>query len=216
MAKKISDYDPLDVSNLTVPAAGDLFIGVDVSDTGTGLDKDASGKTVKFQYQEILGFTGWGDYVDGQYTSGSPFAIAALTDTLLPNNAATRREQDVPLDADATHGLYNSSTGKILTPSAGDGMIITCEAFIDRQSGNGAFNLTTWFDIGGSIPDLYKRTIGLKGSGAQSITWTTAVYCLDTWLANGAEVYVNSEVAINVYGIRFIVHRIHKGRGTYP
>lgn len=42
--------------------------------------------------------TGWADYVDDQYTSGSPLSLAADTATVLPNNAATVRETQKPQD----------------------------------------------------------------------------------------------------------------------
>lgn len=209
----MTDTKTTDLTELTSEDIdNDYIICVDTSDT----TMSASGTTKKIKPINFIGaLTGWGDYQDSQYTSGSPFAVAASTDTKIPNNAGTRLEQELPQDF-GVHGFYNSTTQKILCAKAGDGMAITYEMFIDRQSGSGSFNVETWFDIGGAIPDLYKHTQALRGSGRQSVARSTNVYCLDTWLANGADLYINSDVAINVDTIRFIVHRLHAGRGTYP
>lgn len=189
----------------------DFIICVDVSDT----TMNASGSTKKIRPINFIGsLTGWGAYQDTQYPSGSPFSVSALIDTKIPNNAGVRLEQELPKDV-GVNGFYNSSTQKILCNKAGDGLSITYEFFVDRQSGSGSFTVTTWFEIGGSIPDLYKRTASHRGAGRQSLTATTMVYCLDTWLANGADFYINSDVDINIDSIRYIIHRTHAGRGSY-
>lgn len=162
-------------------------------------------------FTELYRQSGWSDYVDDTYTSGSPLAIDASTDTVIPNDAGTVRDQELP--ADYSSGFYNA--GKFLG-LAGDGLLVTIEARVERQSGSGAYNVDVWFDIGSGVTNLYRRTIGLRGSGANYLTFTTAVYTLDTWETNGGEIYINSDVAINMYDIRFVVHRLHKGFGTYP
>lgn len=166
-------------------------------------------------FTELYRQSGWADYTDTQYTSGSPFAIAATTKTKLPNNAGTVRDQELP--ADYTDGFYDN-VGQVINGLAGDGLLITVEFKAVRQTGNGSFDIEVMFDIGGAVGEIYNRTIGVKGGAgvADSIVFTTAVYTLDTWEANGAGVYVDSDVAINVYGVRYVVHRLHKGFGTYP
>ena len=162
-------------------------------------------------FTELYRQSGWADYTDGTYTQVSPFAVAALTDTVIPNDAASIRAQELPTDY--ASGFYNA--GKFIG-LAGDDQLITIEARVERQSGSGAYNVDLWFDIGGGITDLYRRTISLRGSGANYLSFTTAVFTLDTWAANGGEIYINSDVAINIYDIRFVIHRLHKGVGTYP
>ena len=162
-------------------------------------------------FTDLFRQSGWGDYVDTQYTSVSPFSVAANTSAVIPNNKGTVREQELP--ADYVDGFYDA--GKI-NGLAGDGLLVTVEAKVERQSGSGAYNVDVWFDIGNGITNLYRRTIGLKGSGVNYLTFTTAVYTLDTWQSNGGEIYINSEIGVNIHDVRFVIHRLHKGFGTYP
>lgn len=159
------------------------------------------------------GLSGWADYTDDQYTTGSAFSVSANTRTKIPNNAGTKREQELPLDY--PNGLYDDVTGKILG-QPGDSLLITVEFKIRRASGNGSFLLTSDFDIGGVIPPLYPRVQSLAGQSEQNVTFTTAVFTLDTWAANGADFNVESSVAVELFGIRYVIHRLHKGQGTYP
>lgn len=64
--------------------------------------------------------TGWADYSDTQYTVGSPFAVVADTDTILPNNGLGGPKTQEP-DGET---LY--SAGKI-TGRNGDGILITVD-----------------------------------------------------------------------------------------
>ena len=41
---------------------------------------------------------GWADYADSEFTSGSPFALVANTDTLLPNNGQNGPKTRAPSD----------------------------------------------------------------------------------------------------------------------
>lgn len=100
--------------------------------------------------------------------------------------------------------------------NAGDGVMITVEFLIRRASGSGDFDMTTFFDIGGVIPPLYTRTLSLPGTGERAVTFSTAAYTLDTWVTNGADWFINTSVATEVWGKRLVVHRIHRGFGTYP
>ena len=43
-------------------------------------------------------YTGWADYTDTQYTSGSPYLLAASTQVTLPNNAGSSNESQIPVD----------------------------------------------------------------------------------------------------------------------
>lgn len=57
----------------------------------------------------VLRDTGWASYIDGTYTSGSPFAVSASTDTILPNDANTVVDSQKPEDVDTfyTEGKLN-------------------------------------------------------------------------------------------------------------
>lgn len=155
---------------------------------------------------------GWGDYADGQYTSGAPFSLTANTDTILPNdglNPFSRRFEE-PSDIDALGGWLNN--GRIRGRD-GDALLITTSLKATPTSGT-ATQFELWYDIGGSVGELYRRITGFpKGSGVERpITFSTLVYTLDTWEANDATVYIRSNGPVNVYDIRHVVARVHSRR----
>ena len=158
--------------------------------------------------------SGWADYTDTSHTVGSPQSITALTDTKITNNAATTRVQEIPL-TDYPNGFFDSVAQKILG-RAGDSLLITIQFTCQRQVGTTDFDIELFFDIGGSVGELYNRTINIKGNTPNKITFTTAVYTLDTWQENGADIMINSDVDINLYDLRFVVYRLHRGIGIYP
>ena len=55
--------------------------------------------------------TGWAEYVDTQYTSGSPFQITTDNKVTLPNNAGTIRDSQKPRDVSSfyTGGVIGGS-----------------------------------------------------------------------------------------------------------
>jgi hypothetical protein len=160
------------------------------------------------------GTTGWAEYRDTEYSTGSPQAISADTWTVIENNAGSTRLQELPLDRPT--GFYTAVGDKIVG-YAGDGYSITADYIIRRTTGSGSFAITTAFNIGNITPiRLYARTELLAGTAEQFLTTTTGAYSLDTWVANGAKFEITSSVAAEVFGVRYVIHRHHRGQGTYP
>lgn len=166
--------------------------------------------------EALAGRTGWIDYVDTQYTSGTPLSLTADTDTLLPNNAGTVVSSNAPKNGSTALTLYD---GNVITGREGDGLSITLD-FKALPTSGAATYLEVWFDItGGSgtptaLANLYKRLITFpKGSGEERpVNFTVATYSLDTWEANGAVVKLRSNGPVSIYDIRFILHRTHKSQ----
>lgn len=110
-------------------------------------------------FSELFGRTGWGQYQDTQYTSVSPFALAADTDTNLPNNAGSVIETQKPTDVTT---FYD---GTVITGRNGDGVTLTIE-FQAEPTNVATTYLEVWVDIGGSVGELYRRIITFpKGQG---------------------------------------------------
>lgn len=153
--------------------------------------------------------TGWASYSDGQYTSGSPFALLANTDTVLPNNAAVVVDHQKPDDVASFY-----SGGKI-TGRNGDSAVVTLD-LVAVPNGVGSTLLEIWFNIGGSVGQLYRRSITFpKGNGVPlAVNFSVFVYTLDTWQANGATVYVRGNGDFSIYGIRYVIGRMHKARSS--
>ena len=149
--------------------------------------------------------SGWANYSDTQYTSGAPFSLSADTDTVLPNNAGSKIETQLPSDVTSFY-----SGGKI-TGRNGDGILITLDLIAVPTSANTTY-IEFWFDIGGSVGELYRRIISFpKGNGVvRPINFTVAGYTLDTWASNGATTYVRANGTANLYGMRYVITRTHK------
>jgi len=150
--------------------------------------------------------TGWASYNDGTYTEGSPLELAADTDTVLPNDAASKIETYMPSD------YTTMMVGGKVQGKQGDSLIITVD-FTAKPTNVGSTYLETWFDIGGSVGELYRRPITFpKGNGVErQVVLSTAVYTLDTWEANGATLYIRGNNTFDIYDIRVIVTRVSKG-----
>jgi len=152
--------------------------------------------------------TGWGDYADTQYTEGSPFAVAANTDTRLPNNAGAGPRFQVPADVDT---FYDEST-QTITGRNGETILVQFEfsASIPGQQ-NGTY-IELWMDIGGAVGELYRGVVTSFPKGANlaaGVRDLVGPYTLDTWEANGAGVWVRANSAVNLWGIRYVIHRLH-------
>ena len=151
--------------------------------------------------------TGWGQWADTQYPcSGTAFSIAADTDTVVPNNGGAVIDAYMPDDV-AT--FYD---GSVITGREGDGILITIDLISTPTNANTTF-VEIWFDIGGSVGELYRRIISFpKGAGIERpINFTVSGYTLNTWEANGATVFIRANGTLEVCDIRYIITRTHRG-----
>ena len=155
-------------------------------------------------------YTGFGNYADTVYTTGSPFTVVDGASAVnLPNNAGSKYELQKPIDVTT---FYD---GTVITGRNGDGINITTE-FKCRPTGAGVNpRLTVSIDIGGGIGELYPRDFFLtKGTGVTHNFLTSFnAYTLDTWEANGGTVKVTAtNENIEIYDIRYVITRTHKAR----
>jgi hypothetical protein len=149
--------------------------------------------------------TGWGSYNDTQYTSASPFSVAADTDTILPNNKGNTIEIQKPED------VVTFYDGTVITGRNGDSLDImiyfkAVPSLWDQW-------LEIWVDIGGSVGELYRQAFNFpRGGGIErGLTYSiSSGYTLDTWEANGGTVYVRTNAALDIYDIVYNFDRSHK------
>jgi hypothetical protein len=154
--------------------------------------------------------TGWASYVDTQYTtSGTAFALAADTDTALPNNSGTVIDSQKPEDIDE---FYD---GTVIKGRNGDGLGVLI--YFKAIPGNVSVEaLDVWIDIGGSVGELYRQSFSFpKGAGVEKgvVYALPAAYTLDTWEANGGTVKVRAVGGpIDVYAINYNFNRNSRAR----
>ena len=177
----------------------------DYSGAYTGAEIDAGIGLSQTSIQRVD--SGWGSYVDTAYTFGSPFAVLAATDTLLPNNKGTVIETQKPTDVATFY------SGAVINGQDGDGLLITLEMKIVPTNA-GTDTVDIWFDIGGTVGQLFRRVWTFpKGTGViRPISFTVSVYTLDTWAANGATAYIRGNNTLSVYDIKYVITRTHKAR----
>lgn len=147
----------------------------------------------------------WADYADSQYTQASPFALTKNTDTILPNDGLNGI-----MTYEGSNPMYDATTQKVTGENGGTRLITLSCNVLPASGGNAPNYIEFWFDIGGAVGELYRRLSTFpKGSGVvRPITLTTYVYTLDTWEANGADMYVSSDGNCDIYDIRYVIARI--------
>lgn len=149
--------------------------------------------------------TGWASYSDTQYTDVSTFTLVANTDIKLPNNAGNVVDFQKPPDVTT---FWDSSAQKIPGRS-GDNLDVMLY-WKALASANNA-SLDVWIDIGGSVGELYRQTFYFRGTDEKGVLYALpSAYTLNTWQANGADVFVRSSVNMDFYNIVFNFDRSHK------
>lgn len=191
---------------ITSPASGLLVFDTDTN--GFQLF-DGSGWVKLIDENRLSDYTGWADYVDGVYTSASPFSLTAFNKVTLPNNASVVRDSQKPVDITT---FYDSSTSTI-TGRNGDGINLMIE-FKSKPTTGAITKLTVAIDIGGTVGEIYVRDFILsKGNGVEHYYLSSFnAYTLDTWEVNGGTVKILSDASADIYDIRYVITRTHKAR----
>lgn len=149
---------------------------------------------------------GWGDFLDTEHTDfDSGQQVSSGVWTIMGCNGAAGVQSFQPTGVT----LFEPGTarGDVITGRRGDGILVTTEFSIDRETNSGQFNLECAYDIGGSFTELFHRFLRLQGGGEVNITFTTAMYTLDTWQENGALFKIQTSVPVRIFNMRHMVHR---------
>lgn len=211
----------------TFDVDGEVFIPV--VDTGDTTEA-ATGTTKRYSLYTLLlqgAFTGWMELQDGQYTEGSPLVLSADSDTVLTNNGAVIRNQELPIDIandpNPDRRTFYDTENQLILGRAGDDIVIS-PSFYAKPTSASTTLLEVWFDITGGtgtptrLANLYRRPISFpKGPNVERIvSFTQDGFTLDTFEENGGKIYVRANGPCDIYGFNLIIKRTHKGRGTYP
>lgn len=158
-------------------------------------------------FDVIFGRTGWAQYTDTQYTSGSPFNLPANTDTVLPNNAGSSIESQIPTD------ITSFYSGGLVTGRNGDSLDVLI--YFKAVPSSADQFIDVWIDIGGGVGELYRQTFSFpKGIGQERgiLYALSSAYTLGTWETNGGTIYIRSNASLEIYDINFNFDRTHKAR----
>lgn len=156
-------------------------------------------------------YTGWAQYIDSTYTSGSPFTILSTTTDTLENNANGVINGQKPIDA--TGELYNSTTKKVMPIDTFDAYIL--EIRFTAVSTANFDHFEVGLDIGGSLGVITKQTQTFsKNAGtAQEFKVTFSYFTGATFVGNGGAVVITTNGGdVSFYDINYLVTRTHKAR----
>lgn len=156
--------------------------------------------------------SGWAQYSDTQYTSGSPFTVTQGNTVALPINAGGSITSHLPSGVTA---LYNGT--RITPENIGDFYTVRVNFNGYSSANNGAFSINIDISSAGDGSNVIasEPTRMIRGAGSGNVqVYTTNMTCfsLGTFVANGGLVRVTAvDGDLTLYGATLVISRIHKG-----
>lgn len=168
------------------------------------LKKDRDGSSFSSRIDALEGQSGWANYPH----SGTQ-SLATGTRTKLTINGTGKNESQLPTD---TGPLWDTATNTI-TGRNGDSIVAKVQ-FVFTPDDAVASNLELEIDIGGSIGVVEDETKPIfRGAGvAHPLSFTFPAYTLDTWEANGGEIYATADGPGVVSDLRIVIIRTSRAR----
>lgn len=191
----ISGYN--DVVLTTIEKSGFIYTN------GALIDKTINKTIIEKTKNDYQVLNGWSVHTDTQYTSAAPLSITGnSTYVNLPNNSGSKIETYKPIDIPK---LYDEVAQKI-TGRKGDSILVGI-SFAVKPTTATATSVTVIPDIGGAvgeIPDYAEDQVFAKGQNVvQRFYHLFDAYTLDTWEANGAQMKIKANAAVEIYNIRY-------------
>lgn len=154
--------------------------------------------------------TGWGNYRDTEYTSASPLLLPANTRTLVPNNAATKDESQLPEDMLT---FYNTLTSRILATNGSD-FIITARIRVrptNEEATMVRMELEMGLDVSPVVIETTQRALAWGVLQESPLNFTFSGYARETFALAGARLFITSDGPVEIYGVSYVIKRTHKG-----
>ena len=155
--------------------------------------------------------TGWAQYGDSQYTVGSPLVISqGTTETIDIDGLGSTVKSQLP---NGVTDLYDVATSKITPVKSGDGYSFSLGFQAASTSNNG--DATISVNIGGAFGQIFKRVFRMpRGTGIyHDMYFTTQYYTLDTFLANGGTIEIESgNGTTSIHSITLQIHRTYAAK----
>ena len=149
--------------------------------------------------------TGWGSYKDTIYTQANKFSIAQNTQVVVPNNGATKIENQLPTGVTT---LYNTSNQKITPVNATSLYGVRVRFKVVNLGTTTDFISVSLEKATTDVPFTDDKVLRADVS-PQSIDINTIVYSDATALSNGFTVMLKSGAsAIQIYDVEFIISKL--------
>lgn len=157
-------------------------------------------------------WSGWEDHSSTDFTEIAPWQPTPNVWTSFPHNNGSSITSQSPLD------VADMFADSKVTGRNGDAILLTVE-FLGKPTTASVTTLRSALFIGGSLGPLgdgriYSRPISFpKGQGLiEAQTYTTGMFTLGTFEANGGAVQFNPTAAIDIWSVRVVPFRLHKAR----
>ena len=158
----------------------------------------------------VSGATGWASYKDNQYTEQNPFRMLGGAETVLPNNAATVLDDQLPV---GVARFYDVATQKLIAARSGDGYTFRISMKAIPTVANAEIILS--IDIGGAFGKILTTpyTVAVGAGALREVSIPIAgAYAADTFITNGGQIKVLASHDIDVWDMNYIITRTHQAR----
>lgn len=150
--------------------------------------------------------SGWAMYVDSAHTQGSPQSFVAGVPALYTNDGL-----EAGSNSDYKPGSAEWWSGnRIQTQKLGDTYVLRLHFVVVPGSNDSSVSVT--FDIGsdplgaGSVPITVRTQRLARGNGVpQNVQMSFPIFCLDTFVANGCAVVIETEHNSDIYEKKLLI-----------
>lgn len=159
----------------------------------------------------LVPVTGWTMHHDANYTLAVPQVITNTKTKLTCDDLGSLTNIDQRPIGEST-GFFNSATNLVEPTNLNDVLSYRITIQVTPSNANVVGTLSL------EIEDTPKVNIGSQvvifpDSAERTVTLITSSFTLANYITNGASVYVESEGGtLNVYDLKILVERTHKGR----
>lgn len=199
-----------DGSTLGNPQNGNLYEFYDSNNLNLLTRRDSTGADLVYGTGGGIDQLGWVALTDTTYTSGSPQTFLNGVDTVLDFNADSTIESDAPAGTNAAT-FFNTTNNRVTSPVSGYAYIFRITFQCVPSANSRVLNIKYSIGTGvGSQIVIDQRTGELRTSGvASSISASSLIYSLGTFVTNGMQIILNPTTDCDVYDISMVLSRIN-------
>lgn len=150
---------------------------------------------------------GWGFYVDGE-TAPATQTFTSTRSKLQIDGAGTGNTDYLPIEIRGTADLWDTTNDKITPVREGDSYSVRIDFVVTGETGN-PNDIVLELDIGGAIGVIVNTYVTAGKTTPYVISVGFPIFCLSTFTANGADIYVSTDTGTITVGRRQIsIHRL--------
>lgn len=154
-------------------------------------------KTSSIVNNDAINYQGWEMVEDGLITTPSISVDTSWTKITIDDESVSNNtnEDHLPLSIRGTSNLWDKTNGKITPIHSGDSYVVRVNVKIASVTGTPEV-LTAAMDIGGlGTPGIVvsEDAHGINKTAPYSTIFNFPIFCLDTFLANGGQIFMKTK-----------------------